>query len=89
MKTFQKQPRDSLDYDIDLSDWLYEDDRIQSLELIEIPEGITVASTGHTENRAKVWIEGGTSGESYKLTLLIYTNSRIKEVEFLIIVVDM
>lgn len=89
MKTFQKQPRDHLDYDIDLSDWLYDGDRVQSIEMVEVPDGITVTQTGHTEDRAKVWLEGGTDGESYKLTLLVYTNSRIKEVEFLIIVVEM
>lgn len=89
MKTFQKQPRDSLDYDIDLSDWLYEGDRIQSVEAVEIPEGITLGQIGYSEDRAKVWINGGESGESYKMTFLIHTDSRTKEVEFIIVVVDM
>jgi hypothetical protein len=88
MKMFQKQPRDSLDYDIDLSDWLYEDDRIQDV-VVEAPEGITIDRTGYTESRVKVWVEGGESGGSYKITLLVYTDSRIKEVEIMIIVVDM
>lgn len=89
MKTFQKQPRDHLDYDIDLSDWLESDDRIQAVEMIDIPEGVTVSPIGHSENRVKVWVKGGTSGESYKVTVLVHTNSRVKEVEFLIVVVEM
>lgn len=89
MKTFQKQPRDSLDYDIDFSDWLYEGDRIQSVTVVDAPVGIDIDSTGYTDTSVKIWVSNGTSGESYKITLLVYTNSRVKEVELMIVVVDM
>lgn len=88
MKTFKKQPKDHLDYDVDLSDWLEPDDRIQNVE-VTAPVGIEVTSVGHSEKRAKFWIKGGENGKSYKFSPLIYTNSRIKEVDFLIIVVEM
>lgn len=88
MKTFQKQPRDHLDYDLDLSDWLDSEDRIQAVD-VTVPEGIELTSTGYTENRVKLWISGGESGRSYKFSVLVTTNSRQKEVDFMIIVVDM
>jgi hypothetical protein len=88
MKTFRKQPRDHLDYDIDLSDWLEPGDRIQQVDVVA-PDGIGLTSVGYSDTRVKLWIRGGTSGQSYKFSPLIYTNSREKEVELLIVVVDM
>lgn len=88
MKTFRKQPRDHLDYDIDLSDWLEPGDRIQQVDVVA-PDGIELTNVGYSDTRVKLWIRGGTSGQSYKLSPLIYTNSREKEVELLIVVVDM
>lgn len=88
MKTFRKQPRDHLDYDVDLSGWLEPGDRIQDVQ-VTAPDGIELTSVGYSENRAKFWIKGGTSGQSYKFSPLIYTDSREKEVDFLIVVVDM
>ena len=88
MKTFRKQPRDHLDYDIDLSDWLEPGDRIQQVDVVA-PDGIELTNVGYSDTRVKLWIRGGTSGQSYKFSPLIYTNSREKEVELLIVVVDM
>lgn len=88
MKIFQKQPRDHLDYDIDLGDWLDQEDRIQGIE-VDVPDGIVVTHTGYTDSRAKVWIKGGESGKNYKFSVLVTTNSRQKEVDFMITVVDM
>jgi hypothetical protein len=88
MKTFSKQPRDHLDYDIDLSEWLEEGDRIQQVQ-VEAPSGIELTSVGYSDTRVKLWVRGGTSGQSYKFSPLIYTDSREKEVDFMIVVVDM
>ena len=88
MKTFRKQPRDHLDYDIDLSDWLAPGDRIQEVK-VEAPDGIELTSVGYSDTRVKLWTRGGTSGQSYKFSPLIYTDSREKEVDFMIVVVDM
>ncbi|WP_017430780.1 phage fiber-tail adaptor protein [Vreelandella jeotgali] len=88
MKTFRKQPRDYLDYDIDLSDWLAPGDRVQDVK-VEAPDGIELVSTGYSDTQVKLWIRGGKSGQSYKFSPLIYTDSREKEVDFMIVVVDM
>lgn len=87
MKVFIKQPKDLLDYDIDMSNWLSSDDRIQEVE-IEAPEGIEVVSYGYTDTHVKLWIRGGTAGESYKLSPVIFTNTREKEVDIVIVVED-
>lgn len=88
MKTFRKQPRDYLDYDIDLSDWLAPGDRVQDVK-VEAPDGIELVNKGYSDTQVKLWIRGGKSGQSYKFSPLIYTDSREKEVDFMIVVVDM
>jgi len=88
MKVFTKQPRDHLDYDIDLSGWMTSGDGVQSLEVIA-PDGIEVTRTGYGPDRVKVWISGGTLAQSYKFPVLIHTDSRIKEVDFMMIVQEM
>lgn len=87
MKVFMKQPRDHLDYEIDLTEWLGDNDRIQNV-VVEAPDGIEVTSTGYSDTRAVIWVQGGTSGVEYKISPLIYTNNRIKEVDLLFIVED-
>lgn len=88
MKTFRKQPRDHLDYDIDLSGWLMPGDEVRNVEY-DVPAGIEVTQVGIEPDRVKFWIRGGKTGQSYKFSPLIETNARKKEVDFLIIVVDM
>lgn len=88
MKIFIKQANDHLDYDIDLSDWLTEGDVIQSVEA-EAPDGIELTQVGYEATRAKLWIKGGSDGQSYKFSPLIYTNSRVKEVDLLIVVQEL
>lgn len=88
MKTFRKQPEDYLDYDILLEDWLAQDDEVVSVDVPEV-DGIEVVKTGVDSDRIKLWIRGGKSGQSYKFSPLIQTKSRTKEVDFMIVVVDM
>ena len=88
MKIFRKQPNDHLDYDIDLSDWLAADDEVVSMDVVA-PDGIEITQTSIEPTRVKLWIDGGTSGQSYKFSPLIHTKSRVKEVDFIISVVDM
>lgn len=88
MKTFRKQPRDHLDYDINLADWLVDGDEIESVD-VTADEGLEITSRGISDTGVKIWLRGGTSGETYKVTALIGTESRTKEVEFLIIVVEL
>lgn len=86
-KVFTKQPRDSLDYDILLEDWMTEGDTVQTIEVIT-PEGIELVASVIEGDVVKLWIRGGTSGENYKFTVLINTINRTKEVEFLMVVND-
>jgi len=88
MKTFRKQPRDHLDYDIDLSGWLNTGDVITAIE-VAAPGGIDVTSTSFTDTEAKLWIDNGTSGQSYKFSVLFTTTSRQKEVDFLMVVQEL
>jgi len=88
MKTFQKQPKDHLDYDLIFSDWLAADDEVISVD-VTAPTGIELTQVGIEPDRVKLWVKGGTSGQSYKFSPLIYTKSRVKEVDFMIIVVEM
>lgn len=88
MKTFKKQPKDHLDYDIYLGDWLSPEDEIVAVN-VTAPDGIEITQTGIEPDRVKLWVKGGENGQSYKFSPLIYTQSRTKEVDFLIIVVEM
>ncbi|MDT8895636.1 hypothetical protein RSO41_13340 [Halomonas sp. I1] len=88
MKTFKKQPRDHLDYDINLAEWMAEGDEVEHVD-VEAPDGIEVTQVGIEPNRVKLWIKGGANGDSYKFSPLIHTESRIKEVDFMIVVVEM
>lgn len=87
MKTFRKQPRDHLDYDIDLSNWLEDGDEVENVE-IEAPEGIVLEQVSILQTRVKFWVSGGKTGQSYKFSPLIFTESRAKEVDFMIVVVE-
>lgn len=88
MKTWQKQPKDHLDYDLLLEEWLTVDDEVVSVDT-QVPDGIELTQTGIEPDCVKLWIKGGTSGQSYKFSVLVYTQSRIKEIDFMIIVVEM
>jgi hypothetical protein len=87
MKTFTKQPRDHLDYDIDLTDWLEESDEIEAVD-VTAPDGINLDQISVLPTRIKLWISGGTSGQTYKFSPLIHTESRSKEVDFIIVVAE-
>lgn len=87
MKTFVKQPRDHLDYDIDLSDWLEKSDEIEAVD-VTAPDGINLDQVSVLPTRIKLWISGGTSGQTYKFSPLIHTESRSKEVDFIIVVAE-
>jgi|AntRauTorcE11897_2_1112592.scaffolds.fasta_scaffold00655_3 endonuclease IV len=87
LKVYNKQPRDSLDYDIDFSEWLSDDDSIQSIEVI-VEDGIELVADVIEGQMVKLWIRGGTDGTTYKFTVLASTINRIKEVDFLMVVTD-
>lgn len=98
MYTFQKQPNEVLDYDVDMSAWFaaIPGDDIQSVTLTvtsvseEVPL-LVLGPGGHPEYQLlqaepvsfKVWIGGGTEFVDYVITCVVTTEQdRQKEVEF-------
>lgn len=104
MKVFSKQPRDVLDYDVDMSVWFSSvpGDEIQSVELsitspTEAEPTLTFTPPFHpnlilmgaSPVRFKIWLGGGTNQTYYVVTCLVTTEQdRQKEVEFKVKVID-
>ncbi|MDV6318809.1 hypothetical protein [Chromohalobacter sp. HP20-39] len=88
MKTWRKQPNDHIDYDLLFADWLAEGDEVVSVDAVA-PDGIEITQVGIEPGRVKIWVRGGTNGQTYKFSPLIHTQSRVKEVDFMITVVEM
>lgn len=96
---FQKQPAETLDFDIDFSEFLSDGDSLVSvgnppapspLDVVVSPPGLdlgpTVVINGNT---IKQWVSGGLSGQKYKITLTATSNAgRVKQVEFTVRVKD-
>jgi hypothetical protein len=95
---FVKQPRDVLDYDVDMASWFAGSpgDDIQSVAItitgvsepvptLEFGQAPHPAYTliGVTPVRFKLWLSGGTDYEDYIVTCVVTTEQdRTKEVEF-------
>lgn len=98
--TFYKQPAESLDYDIDFTDFLSDGDTLVStgnppvpspLSVVVSPSGLTLGPTVVINNgkTIKQWLSGGTDGTKYKITLTATSNAgRVKQVEFVVRVKD-
>lgn len=84
MDTFPKQPADVLDFDADYTDFLSSSgsDTLQSATVVA-DTGITVASFSVAAKVVKVWLSGGVTGTTYKITVTAVTvGGRTKEHEF-------
>jgi hypothetical protein len=81
--TFNKQPAEVMDYDIDFTKWMVEGDSIvAALATVDNP-GLTITQTLITTPVVKVWVSGGTTSNTYKITVIATsTGGRVKEVEF-------
>ncbi len=92
--TFQKQPAESLDYDIEYGDWLPDTDSLSESnepETTVTPSGLDILSTtrDYDNDRVKIWIDGGEDGEQYKVEITTYTREgRARQDEFYILVRD-
>jgi len=78
-----KQPSEVLDYDFKYTDWLDSGDEIESAE-VTVATGITLDSYNIVSpGIVKVWLSGGTDGETYLITCVATTEGgREKEKEF-------
>lgn len=87
---FQKQPDETIDYDVDFSPWFSnrEDEPALVDPVAAVAEdGITIVSATLTDNVVKVTLAGGTAGTKYKVTVLLTTLSGlVKEADFTVTV---
>lgn len=104
MTTFTKQPRDVLDYDVDMSEWFASipGDDIEHVEVLvtsasEQVSALVVGPAPHPDVvliganpvRFKLWLGGGTEYMDYTVTCIVTTEQdRQKEVEFKVKVRD-
>ena len=82
--TFTQQPNDVLDYDVNFTDFLSEGDLIVDAAVTVAPLGLTVAVPVVIDSgrRVKLWVQGGSSGVTYKIDLRVTTDlGRVKEDE--------
>ncbi|MEJ7745356.1 MAG: hypothetical protein WKF61_01085 [Luteimonas sp.] len=92
LDTKQKQPGEKLDYDVTYEDWITPGDGI-SVEKITVTvdrPGLQVFTyTVSGGLILKIWLTGGTSGVTYKVTITTETDDgRIKQDEFKVKVRD-
>jgi hypothetical protein len=96
---FFKQPAETLDYDIDFSEFLSGSDTLVTvgnppvpspLNVTVSPSGLTIGPTFVLNGKTvKQWLSGGVDGVRYKVTLTVTTNAGVvKQVEFVVRVKD-
>lgn len=89
LERFTKQPADVQDYDIDFTRYLDALTDTAASAVVTPEAGITLVNSLVLGKKVKVWLSGGTSGQKYKVTILLTTTGgRTKEAEILIIVRD-
>lgn len=80
-----KQPGDVLDFDVDFSLWLPDEDSIANTPVVMIePAGeLTADAVQVASPIIKVWLSGGVDKATYKVTVRASTaGGRVKEKEF-------
>lgn len=85
---YTKQPADVQDYDISYVDWLAALGTTAASVVVTADAGITQPQAAAVSGGVvKVWISGGTDGQSYKVTSTLTTTgspARVKQAEILI-----
>lgn len=79
----RKDPDAELDYGFDWSDWLESGDEIDT-STWDVPAGITeiddaTRPTTHDGNKTKIWLSGGTAGETYRIKNTVVTDEDRKD----------
>jgi hypothetical protein len=94
---YDKQPADVKDYDTDYTDWMPTGDAISTYsasvvcltDTTETSPTLLVDSQEATSLVLKTWLSGGTSGQTYKVTVTITTTGgRTDQAEFKVKVKD-
>src|SRR4051812_24378985 len=68
-----KDPNEVVDYDLSWSDQMTEDTDTITSSTWTVPAGITKNSSSNTTTVTKVWLQGGTAGETYTLLNRVVT----------------
>lgn len=85
LQRYEKQPAEVQDYDIDFSAYLtfHADTAVSHVVIVD--PGITLMSSTLNAGVVKVWLSGGASKTSYKVTArLTTTGGRVKEAEIVV-----
>ncbi len=87
MPVWTKDPNDLVDYTMDWSKLLNQDDFIEAAMFIVAPASeLTVLSTNFTETQATCWLQAGVLGLTYAVTCRITTDhGRQQEYTFQIV----
>lgn len=81
--TVRKRPDDTLDYDVEFERWISDGDTITDAVAVSSPTDAAINSVQVFGTVVKVWISGGTAGESYGIEVTATTNQgRVKTVQF-------
>lgn len=92
---FTKQPAETLDFDIDFSEFFSDGDTLVfagdppvpvPLDVTVTPSGLDLGPTIVRDGTViKQWVSGGTDGQKYKITITATSNGgRVKQVEFIV-----
>lgn len=84
LQTFEKQPADVLDYDVDYVEWLPNGDSLDTVDVAVSPEGLSVetALIVNSGTRVKLWVSGGINGKTHKAEITVTTTlGRVKQDE--------
>jgi hypothetical protein len=71
--TVTQQPAERLSYTIDYSQFLTDGDNVQTATAAASPVGLTVDTVSVLDPRVRFFVEGGTTGERYKVTINVET----------------
>lgn len=81
--TVRKRPDDQLDYDVDFERWLSDGDTVQDASAEAVPSGVSIDRVEVFGPIVKVWLSGGSAGQSHKINVTASTSQgRVKEVAF-------
>lgn len=90
MKIFKKADQDVLDYDLVFTDWLPAGDELDAAAVVyDTTSDIVFQGKELFNDRVKLWIGGGTAGNTYPFKVLATTEGgRTKEINFIIAVTE-
>lgn len=76
LPTLEKQPSESLVYDMEFLGRLDDDETLTAVSSVTAtPSGLTIGTASYSGTRAQFRISGGSSGVKYKVTAVVTTSA--------------